>query len=221
MLPRRVCLALVLFASYSVVGSAAAPRKSDKPDPSRDAVVKTLRHEIVAPVDRRSELADALARHPAASLLLWQSGYVREGATWRAVEQAGQSSVDAGADDVIGEYRARREAAPQTTAGQIELADWCRTHKLPDQERAHLRAAMDVQPDADHTATLERLGYVQFGKEWLSREQIAQWQALNQRTAAALKTWGPRLDKIADRLEGSARRYDAAVASLAQLKDPE
>jgi hypothetical protein len=221
MLPRRAGLALVLFASCALAASAATPAKKDKPDPSREAVVKVLRHEIVAPVDRRSELADALAKHPAASLLLWQSGYVREGATWRAVEQAGQSSADDNLDDVIGEYRERREATPQTAAGQIELADWCRKQQLLDQERAHLRAAMEVEPDVDHTATLERLGYVQFGNEWLSREQIEKWQALNQRTAAALKSVGPRLDKIAERLEGSARQYDAAVASLAQFKDPD
>src|SRR5262249_30364643 len=160
MLPGRAVLAVVLFAWFSLAASAAPLKKSDRPDPSREAVVKTLRHEIVAPVDRRPELADALAKHPTASVLLWQSGYVREGATWRAVEQVGQSAAD---DAALRDYREHRTSTPETTAAQIELADWCHTHKFPDQERAHLRAAMELHSDGDHSAILERLGYVQFG----------------------------------------------------------
>jgi hypothetical protein len=219
MLQKRACLVLILFGSYSLAATAATPtKKSDKPDPSREAVIKTLRHEIVNQIDRRSELAAALAKHPDASILLWQSGYVREGGTWRAVEQAGQSSA---VDAVLRDYRERRDFVIPTPEGQLELADWCRQHKLPDQERAHLRVAIELQPDGDHSAILERLGYVQFGNQWLSREQIEQWQALNQRTTAALKTWGPRLEKIAERLEGSARQSDSAVASLGKLTDPD
>jgi hypothetical protein len=209
---------VVFFASFSLAASAAPPKKSDKPDPSREAVVKALRHEIVAQIDRRSELAAALAKHPDASTILWQSGYVREGRTWRAVEQAGQSSA---VDAALRDYRERREFVVPTPEGQLELADWCRKQKLPDQERAHLRAAMELEPEGDHSAILERLGYLQFGNQWLSHEQIEQWQALNQRTTAALKTWGPRVERIAERLDGTPRQHDAAVSSLAKLTDPD
>src|SRR6266478_4431138 len=106
MLHKYAGSAVVLFASFSLAASAAPPRKSEKPDPSREAVARTLRREIVSQIDRRSELAEALAKHPDASILLWQSGYVREGGTWRAVEQAGQSSAE---DAALRDYRERRE----------------------------------------------------------------------------------------------------------------
>jgi hypothetical protein len=218
MLPRRAGLALVLLVSFSREASAVPPKKAEKPNPAREAVVKSLRHEVVAAIDRRSELAEALARHPDVPSLYWQSGYFREGGTWRPVEQAGQSSAD---DPTLVDYRDRRDAAPKTMAGQVELADWCRDHKLSDQERAHLRAAMELSPGADHSAILERLGYAQFGNQWLSREQVEQWQSLNRRTTAALKAWGTKLDKIIERLDGSPRQHESAVASLKQLTDPD
>src|SRR5262249_61575770 len=99
-----------------------------------------------------------------------------------AVEQASQSSAD---DSCLRDYRTRRAAAPRTPEGQLELADWCHMNKLPDQELAHLRAVMDLTPNEDHAAILERLGNVQFGNTWLTRQQVEQWQVQNRRNLAA------------------------------------
>ena len=219
-MPRRnACLTVALVALFGNLAHAAPPtKKVEKTDPARDAVAKALRREIVSPIDRRAELADALVNHPDVPALYWQSGYVHESGTWRLVEQAGQSSAD---EPTLAAYRARRDVALNTTEGQLELADWCRDHKLPDQERAHLRAAMELSPDADHSAILERLGYAPFGNQWLSREQVEQWQSLNRRTTAALKAWGTKLDKIIERLDGSPRQYESAVTSLKQFTDPD
>jgi hypothetical protein len=47
------------------------------------------------------------------------------------------------------------------------------------------------------------------------------WQQLNRRIEGAIEKWGPRLDKIAERIDGSKRQHEVAVASLAKLTDPE
>jgi hypothetical protein len=215
---RRNVLVAVIVGSLGLPVQAAAPKKGDKGDTARDAVTKVLRHEMFATVDRRAELEQTLVKHPDSNRARWQAGYVHDGDTWRPAEQPGKSTAE---DERLRQYRERREAASNSFEGQLDLANWCRTNKLPDQERAHLRAAMDLSPDADHTAILERLGYAQFGNQWLSREQVQQWQALNRRTAAALKHWGPRLEKLADRLDGSQRQHESAVSSLRQLTDPD
>ncbi|MBS0265967.1 MAG: hypothetical protein JSS02_28810, partial [Planctomycetes bacterium] len=103
----------------------------------------------------------------------------------------------------------------------IQLADWCRKAKLFGQERAHLQAVIDLTPDNDHGLLLRRLGNIQFGNVWLSREQVEQWSARNRRTFTALKRWETRLKKIADRLDGSRSQHDSAVVSLCELTDPD
>jgi len=206
-----VCLVPVV-----VVG--AEKKSTPKSDPASSVVERVLRAEIAGPVDRRIELADAVREQPDSSLARWQSGFVRSGNQWRSFDEPVPATV---AIDLLEKYRSRRRDAAATPAGQVDLADWCRKNKLPELERAHLRAAMDLAPDADHTTILERLGNVQFGNVWLSREQIEQWQALNRRTSLALKHYGAKLEKLAERLDGSRRQHDTAVTSLLQLTDPD
>ena len=204
------------IALSAAILPAAGKKTASKPDPALPAVERVLRAELEGPLDRRQQLAATLEQNPDSDAARWQSGFVRTGNQWRSFDETAPSTA---ATDLLGKYRARRREAVQTPAGQIDLADWCRKNKLPEQERAHLRSAMDLAPDVDHTAILERLGNVQFGNVWLSREQIEQWQALNRRTSLALKRYGARIEKLAERLDGSRRQHDTAVASLLQLTD--
>lgn len=215
---RRLAIGVLLCGSIGQTGLAADPRHGNSRNATHEAIDAVLRKELVSPVDRRGELSAALEKHAESPELRWQAGYVRNGKSWQPVEAAGQSSA---AEPRLQEYRERRASTPQTAQGQLELADWCRKEKLYDQERAHLQAVLDLTPDGDHTLLLERLGNIQFGQVWLSREQVSQWQALNRRTLTALKHWEGRLEKIADRLDGSRAQHDSAVASLRKLTDPD
>src|SRR5579863_4138729 len=220
MMPRPVVAGLMLFVCGTLLSalasSAPAKKAAAKVDPALPAVDRVLRAELEGPVDRRQQLAAALEQNPDSATARWQAGFVRSGNQWRSFDEPVPSTA---ASDLLDKYHARRRDAAATPAGQIDLADWCRKNKLPEQERAHLRTAMELAPDADHTAILERLGNVQFGNVWLSREQIEQWQSLNRRTSLALKHFGARLEKLAERLDGSRRQHDTAVASLLQLTD--
>ncbi|HEY3963384.1 MAG TPA: polymorphic toxin-type HINT domain-containing protein [Planctomycetaceae bacterium] len=218
MMSRRTLLAMTVLLCGSIghADSAARAKDATGKDPAREAVDRVLRHEINSQIDRRVELSGDLEQHPDSPELRWQSGYARVENAWEPVEQFGKS---ASIDLRLSDYRSRRAASQQTPTSQIELADWCRDNKLLDQERAHLRAAMDLSPEADHSEILERLGNIQFGNVWLSREQVQQWQIRNQRIAAALEHMGPRLEKLAERLDGSRRQHEAAVANLMHVAD--
>jgi hypothetical protein len=207
---------LLLISSFcgSLWGAEQKPAKNR--DAGQEALETVLRHEIVSTTDRRDALHEALEKHPDSPALRWQAGFVWVRKTWQPIEEAVQSAAD---DPRLQEYRDRRARTEHTAAAQLKLADWCRQQKLYDREQAHLRAIMDLTPDDDHTMLLERLGNIQFGNVWLSREQVVQWQALNRRTLTALKHWEGRLEKIADRLDGSRAQHDTAVASLNKLTD--
>ncbi len=217
---RRLMFAFSIVLSGSIGQSAwpAEPKHAKGKDVASAAVDAVLRQELVSPVDRRAALKAAMDRQPDSPTVRWQAGFARAGKTWRPVDEPIQPAAE---DSRWQEYRDRRARTEHTPAAQLNLADWCRKEKLYDQERAHLRVVMDLAPDDDHTAILERLGNIQFGNVWLSREQVAQWQALNHRTLNALKHWEARLEKIADRLDGSRTQHDTAVASLNKLTDPD
>jgi hypothetical protein len=217
---RNQLFVLALFISSGVLltghSSAAAKKASMQPsDPARAAVEKVLRAELVGEVDRRDQLADTLRSQPDSAAARWQAGYVRDGKSWRSFDDPPSDA------DRLAQYRLRREGAPQTFAGQVELANWCKKHDLADQERAHLTAAMALAPESDQPALLARLGYRQIGNQWISREQLVEWRDMTRRADAAVRHWRAKLEKIADRLDGSPRRHDSAVASLKELADPD
>ena len=217
---RRLAFAfgILLFGSIGHSVLAAENKQAKTKDPAREVVDAVLRKEMFAQVDRRAELSAALEKHADSAALRWQAGYVRHGKVWQPAEEARQSSAE---DSLLKDYRGRRTDTPKTAQGQLAMADWCRKNQLPDQELAHLRAVMDLAPNEDHTAILERLGNIQVGNTWLSREQMEHWQIENRRNLTAFKHWGPRLEKLADRIDGSRGQHDTAVASLKHLTDPE
>jgi hypothetical protein len=212
-------LAVAVFvcgAYLTADNSPAAGKKSaQKVDPAQEAVDRVLRAELAGQVDRRGQLEDLLKSQPEFAAARWQAGYVRDGKSWRSFDDP------PAAVDLLADYRLRREGAPQTLAGQVDLANWCRKNDLPDQERAHLMAAAALAPEIEQPKLLQRLGCRQIGNRWFSHDQLVEWRDMIRRSEAALKLWGPRLEKIGDKLDGSQRRRESAVASLKELTGPD
>ena len=205
---------ILTFAVLSDEVWAAAPKKPAKVDPGRDAVEKVLRAEIAGQVDRRMQLADELQAHPDSPSARWQAGFLRSGGSWKGFDEVAEPA-DA---EAVERYVARRGEAAQTFADQIQLADWCRAHRLLDRERAHLTRAMCLAPVGDHSKILERLGFCRIENNWFSAEQIAGWQEMNRRAAQSMNQWGRKLEKIAEKLAGPRRLRDAATTELKQVK---
>lgn len=216
--PTSIVLSIALCGACCLPDVLAAAKKAERTDGERNALEKVLLLEAREPVDRRTALSAELERVPDSNPLRWQAGYVRDGKGWRAVEDFGAQQD---ADETLSEYRRQREGASGAAAAQVELADWCHRHKLKDQERAHLSAALERAADKDRPALLKRLGYVSVGQQWLSRDQVAAWKELNRRALAALERWQPQLERIAEQLRGTRRQRQGALANLQKLADAE
>ncbi len=184
----------------------------------RKELQQALQAEAAGVVTDRAELLQSSlkltrANNPAR----WQAGFLREGNRWVKFDQLQISESDA---QQLEEYHVQRAAAPDTYQGRLRLADWCRKHRLLDQERAHLLEALDHQNQSSEV--LGRLGYRRIGGAWLSSRE--QQMLLEERTrqSVALKKWLSRLTKIARDLESdSAGRQQSAAKRLCAINDPD
>jgi hypothetical protein len=211
-------LALTSILLVVAAPASAADRKKSaaKHDPGQAAVEKALRAETAGEINRRGQLAEALKQHPDSAAARWQAGFVRERQQWIECDD---SSRAASIDNLLSEYQQRRVGAQRTSKDQLDLANWCRANKLPDQERAHLSAAHSLGAGDASEQVAERLGYRQVLGQWLSREQLQEWSTLNHRAVQSLKKWEPQLTKLADRLTGSPAQRESAIASLKKTAD--
>lgn len=122
----------------------------------------------------------------------WNLGYVRHDNRWIKAEQL---RADPERLAVMKEYRRIRPHFRHTVVSQMQLADWCRDHKLPEQERAHLMQALDVKPH--HEPALLRLGYKPVpGGGWVSEEEIAQARRHQLTEKVLLARWRPQMESI-------------------------
>jgi hypothetical protein len=67
------------------------------------------------------------------------------------------------------EYERIAPTYPDTAAGQWDLAQWCREHKLTAQRRVHLRRVIELDPN--HVAARHALGYSQVDGKWATQEE--------------------------------------------------
>jgi hypothetical protein len=211
-------LGCALFVLSQPISAGAAKKKPTKTDPALPTVEKVLRAEVTGEVDRRGQLAETLKQHPDSPLARWQAGFIKNGNSWQPFDTPTAATSES---QLLKDYHVRREDAPRTFAGQLDLANWCRKEGMKDQERAHLLVALSLADEADRPNLLERLGYLLIGNEWLSHEDLVAWQQLNRRIEGAVKNLGPRLEKIAERIDGTRRQHDLAVATLVKLTDPD
>lgn len=69
----------------------------------------------------------------------------------------------------LDEYETLRHQQPDTTAGQMTLADWCRDHKLDEQRKQHLLRVLELDPA--HEKARGQLGYHMLGGTWKTRDE--------------------------------------------------
>src|SRR5262245_9424388 len=206
--------ALFLISVPSSV--AATKKKAARSDPALPTVEKVLRAEVAGEVDRRRQLAETLKQHPDSAAAHFQAGFVKDGNSWRSLEGPQR---DIALAPMLDAYRHRRAEASLSFPGQLELADWCRASKLPDQERAHLLAALALGAGDASVPIAERLGYRRVSGNWLSPEQLLEWRELNRRAAQSLKKWESQLCKVAERVAGSPVQRELAIAGLKKIAD--
>ena len=77
---------------------------------------------------------------------------------------------------VVEEYETRARRAEDTVAGQWELAEWGRTHRLIRQRDRHLRRVVELEPD--HQKAHRALKHTLRDGRWMSREEYMESRGL-------------------------------------------
>jgi hypothetical protein len=204
------CLIASQTMAYSAPGS---------PKAARDAVQDALEAEVEGALSTRSEkLDDALQADPKSKDAHWHSGQLQRDGQWHDFKSLPSLLADPA---TMNEYRALRDKAPMTYRAQLELANWCRAHKLADQERAHLTAALELSDNPDDSGLRARLGQKSVGGVWMNDDDVRNEK---QRQAAArknLKAWRPAISRISKKLASTNDSVrQAARRQLLEINDP-
>ncbi len=212
--PVFVVAAVFACGAFTFPGWAATPKKKTaKSDLVSAKVEQVLKAEVAGDVDRREQLAATLEQEPNSPPARWQSGFVKDSDAWRSFDETPRATGP------LNEYRRRRETAPLTALGQIAMAHWCRANKLPDQERAHLSAALELGAGDKAVEIAQQLGYRPIAGRWIDPEQLLEWNELNSRALQSLKRWESPVRKLADRIARPAAQREQALASFKKIAD--
>jgi hypothetical protein len=186
---------------------------------AQELVQAALQAEVDATFTSRAELLEqALARDPNHAPARWQSGFVQRDGKWSPYI-AGETQVEL--SSVVRQYWAQRSRSAHTSQDQLALANWCRRHKLFEQERAHLVAALELAVDPNDARLRSRLGFERVGTRWIDRQQAKRAAQQAREQLQAFQRWRSKLEPISTGLASSnAQTRDAAEARLREIDDP-
>ncbi len=170
------------------------------------------------PAERLKHLALAVLAdptHPAARALL---GLVARDGRWQRPEAVAEASrADAARVALLAEYDGKRMAAPYTADGQMALGLWADERGLMEQARAHLTAAVRLDPSRE--AAWKRLGYRKHEGRWTTDARLAAERAELDAQKTADKHWKVTLERLKGQLDQPSKR-DEALATLDAITDP-
>lgn len=132
------------------------------------------------------------------------------------------------------EYETLRHQQPDTAAGHLKLADWCRENKLVAQRKQHLQRVIELEPNNQQARLLldysridgqwrtqaehqQLLGKVQYKGQWRYPQEVQIIEA-KEKADQAKQAWFRNLKALNDKLGGNASR--AAADSIATINDP-
>jgi len=87
----------------------------------------------------------------------------------------------------LAEYEKVRRQHPNTVQGQMEMADWCRDHRLAAQRKTHLERVLQLDPDQPEARRL--LGYRKINDQWMTLEEEMAAQGKVKRTINGYTAW--------------------------------
>lgn len=214
-----VPLALALAAVALVASSAVAESKRERTQQAGALVRQALQAEAMGRCEVRNELVNkALEIDPDNPAARWQAGFVwsTNGKEWKKVDEAAQ---DWRKDPRVAAYLEKRKDFDNTVAGQFALAQWCAKRGLEEQQRAHLEAILQVDPNNE--VVRAQLGFQRVYGVWMTLDDIREARDRTEAEAKNLAEWRPKLLKIAEGLaHRSQLRREKAKEDLAAIDDP-
>lgn len=183
---------------------------------TQEQVREALQREVYGlPAEREQLLAAASAADPQARLPRWYQGQVQTaGGAWRAVDQP----VAAAEGRLYREYAALRSEKLDDAESHKALADWCRKHDLPVQERAHLIRSLTLNPKQAELRA--RLHLVKVGNQWYEPATIEREERRQKAAQEAHEHWFPILSKLAPQLNSpDEKKREAAREQILAVRD--
>lgn len=149
----------------------------------------------------RQEYQDALAGDPDNAKARKFLGYKKFADAWARDEQAVVKTADGAPanqwEGLIKAFRAKFDPRAKSLAADfVRLGDWCRSVELAEEaDRAYRRG---VAWDGTNADARKWLGHEKEGENWLSKEALAERNALRDRVASAPKgePWDPAETRI-------------------------
>lgn len=209
--------AMLLLASLialPISSMLGATKDQSKQQEAEQFVAEALYNEIYGEdQDRNALLKKARDADPENKAAHWNAGFVEKDRQWVKMEVVVKLTEK---DRRWLRYQSRRAKAPDTVAGQMELADWCAAQKMRDQERSHLTRVIEIEPD--HQLARRRLGFLRVDNQWISRDELQRQRDEAAQAAKDLNRWRPRVVKIRDGLlDRSTKRREFAIAQLREM----
>lgn len=202
--------ALSLFVGFTC---AEEPRR---PASSSDLLREALQREVYGLIaDREQLLAAASAADAEARLPRWHQGLVQTAAgEWRSTDKG----VSAAESRRWREYVAVRGEKNDDAESHRFLADWCRKHSLPVQERVHLIRSLTLNPKQGELRT--RLNLVRVGNQWYEPTTVEREGRRQKAAKEAHEHWFPILTKLAPQLRSpDETKREAARAQVLAIRD--
>ena len=190
---------------------AEVPKAAPSPEPRLEQV---QRAEILGNSALRGNLLSAVVKDsPDTREARWLLGQIEREGGW--MDYSDLPTVLA-SDKELALYRKIRKDYGKTFRDQLELANWCKKHKLLDREQAHLMVALELADNPDDPALRARLGQRFVNGDWRTQADIDKLQKLQVENRQNLKTWTPAIQKLSTQL--ASRRDDIRQQAKAELK---
>lgn len=179
-------------------------------------VQAALEAEIDRDVAKREELLEAALRaNPNSAEAHWARGEVQLHGRWITLEDSAENML---AEPELLKYWEKRAAAGKTVEDQVRLAEYCKTHRMPAQERAHWNAVTALDPN--HREARKKLGQVGFNGKWIERQQLEQQKKKEAATYAYLQKHGKRLMALSMALHDKSKSKETVLKELAEFDSP-
>ena len=204
-----ISMVISIFIGPSLLPSLASERASS-------IVQSALRSEINADLDERARLLDeALRLDPKSSEAHWARGDVLVHGQWLSLESAAAEANDR---DSLEKYREQRGREDNSIQGQVRMAEYCRNHRLPAQERAHWLAVVALAPN--HTVARQRLGQTNIDGAWIDARLLDEYRKADQAASKYLLKHGKELLRLSHALESKTLSSEQVVNQLSEFRSP-
>src|SRR5262249_37017612 len=136
-------------------------------------------------------------------------GELQKSDRWVTPTEIERETAEAGK---MTEYRKLRDRGDATVDGQLKVARWCDKNGLDDEEKAHARLALQLDPTQEEA--MRRLGMVKFHGQIIPKAQYEEAKATFHQELVDSKEWSDRLWKLRHQFERDPSSHGKVLSQI-------